>query len=607
MLLWSVLLNEFGERCCTSTTLDLQKAKRRVEHEGLSFLTITLPAFCKDFEKSLEEGKVDRDLFTGFQFRGGLPLFLGGFLDRVFDRGSGVLLQDPDIESIFAIRQLTLIFSKILLPCSPEREASAIAGYLQCEQEVRRADQDTSAEDLLGLQRISALLFRDVFTIMDQMVYNGDITGKHGPGATADKLKGNRKYDLREWPARLEKTFPFWENAIPNARYLYRYDLVSLLEPGQERPVKVTLVPKTLKTPRVIAIEPTAVQYMQQGIMEQLVKLLESDQTVSSMIGFSDQVPNQDLAREGSSNGLLATLDLSEASDRVSNQHVRVMLQRFPSFFEAVDATRSRKADVFGKVIRLAKFASMGSALCFPFEAMVFLTIIFKAIERRDNTQMTRKRIRSLRGQVRVYGDDIIVPVDYVPSVISELENFGFRVNTGKSFWNGKFRESCGKEYYDGHDVSIVKCRRQFPTSRTDVSEMISLVAMRNLLYLKGLWRTAGYLDEIVGPLLGNHYPMVSPGLTEWNEDSILSSSPLLGRVTFLEPLAERVHPDLQTPLVKGWQVVPKPPISPISGEGALLKSFLKRGDQPFADRRHLERQGRPQSVDIKLRWKTPY
>jgi len=607
MLLWSVLLEEFGERCCTSTTLDLKKARSRVKHEGLSFLTITLPAFCKDFEKSLEEGKVDRDLFTGFQWKGGLPLFLGGFLDRVFDRGSGVLLQDPDIDSIFAIRQLTLVFAKILLPCSEERNAGAIKGYLQCEQEVRRADQNTSAEDLLGLQRVSALLFRDVFTTMDKLVYDGDIKGKHGPGATADRLKGNQKYDLREWPQRLEKAFPFWEHAIPNARYLHRYDLVSLLEPGAERPVKVTLVPKTLKTPRVIAIEPTAVQYMQQGIMEKLVELLETDQTVSGMIGFTDQVPNQDLAREGSSQGLLATLDLSEASDRVSNQHVRVMLQRFPSFFEAVDATRSRKADVFGKIIRLAKFASMGSALCFPFEAMVFLTIIFKAIERSDNTPMTRKRIRSLAGQVRVYGDDIIVPVRYVPFVISELETFGFRVNAGKSFWNGKFRESCGKEFFDGHDVSIVRCRREFPVSRTDVPEMISLVAFRNLLYLKGLWRTAGYLDGIIGPLLDGHFPVVSPGLTEWNEESILSSSPLLGRVSFLEPMAERIHPDLHTPLVKGWQVLSKLPASTVSGEGALLKVFLKRGDQPFADRNHLERQGRPQSVNIKLRWKTPY
>lgn len=610
MLLWSVLLEEFGERCCTSTIRDRKTAAERFEHEGVSFLTITLPAFVKELEKALEEGKVAHDSFAGFRRRGGLPLFLGGFLERVFDRGTGRLLDNPDVESILAVRQLGLLCSKILLDCTEKRKADAINGYLKCEQEVRRADQDACAGDLEDFQRISALLFRDVFTAVDRKIYDGDITGKHGPGSTADKLLGNEKFDLTEWPARLESEFPYWEHGIPNVRYLYRYDRVSLLEPGAERPVKVTLVPKTLKTPRVIAIEPTAVQYMQQGIMEQLVEHLERDQTVRELIGFTRQSPNQVLACEGSLNGLLATLDLSEASDRVSNQHVRVMLQRWPSLFRAVDATRSRKADVPGHgVIRLAKFASMGSALCFPMEAMVFLSLIFLGIERELKRRLTRKDILSLRGQVRVYGDDLIVPVRYVPSVISALETFGFRVNAHKSFWNGKFRESCGKDYYDGHDVSVCRVRRVLPASRLDVREIISTVSLRNQLYLAGLWRTAKYLDGLLGPLLGE-YPVLYPDL-----DSIAftgkpgTGSPLLGRQSFVAgfgPL-RRIDPDLQVPLVRGYEIRSRSPISPISGEGALLKGFLKRGEQPFADRDHLERQGRPQSVNIKLRWRKPY
>lgn len=608
MLFWSVVLEEFGNRCCTSTSRDLQTASVRFEHEGLSFLTITLPAYAKDFEKSLELGRVDPSLFCGFRKRGGLPLFLGGFQDRVFDRGTGCLLQDPDVDSILAIRQLTLMFGKILLPCSEKRERGAISGFLQCEQDVKSADRNTPAADLDDLRRVSALLFRDVFTSIDMDVYNGNILGKHGPGSTADRLHGNAKYDLREWPSRLESEFPFWEHGIPNSRYLHRYDHVSLLEPGQERPVKVTLVPKTLKTPRVIAIEPTAVQYMQQGIMEKLVQYLESDQTLSGMIGITDQVPNQDLAREGSRDGLLATLDLSEASDRVSNQHVRVMLQRFPSLLRAVDATRSRKADVPGHgVIRLSKFASMGSALCFPFEAMTFLSLIFLGIEKELKHQLTRKEVVTFHGQVRVYGDDIIVPVRYVPSVISTLENFGFRVNAGKSFWNGKFRESCGKDYYDSHDVSVVRVRRIFPVSRIDAPEVVSLVALRNQLYYAGLWQSAGYLDRILEPLLV-HYPVLEP-----DTDAISftgkcgSGSPLLGRHSFLGFRTQAVCAKLQVPLVRGWQLKSNPPISKISGEGALLKWFLKRGDLPFADRDHLERQGRPKSSTLKLRWKTPY
>lgn len=616
MMLWLVLLDELGQRSNISTSRDGKTAAARFEHEGISFLTITLPAFCKDFERSLEEGKVADDLFAGFKRSGGLPRFLGGFLQLVFDRGSGCLVQTPDMDSILAIRQLTASFGKILLPCSDARKEGAIFKYLDCEREVRSADASTSEHDRNDLARISALLFRDVYTRVDSDVYQGNIMGRHGPGSTADKLTGNRKYDLTEWPVRLETEFPYGEFAVPSPRYNYLYQRVSLLEPGTERPVKVVLVPKTLKTPRVIAIEPTAIQFMQQGLMEKLVGYLERDRFLNGMIGFLDQSPNQALARRGSINKSLATLDLSEASDRVSNQHVTVMLQRFPSFLRAVDATRSRTADVPGHgVIPLAKFASMGSALCFPFEAMVFLSLIFLGIERelirkhKVRHQITRRDVSLLSSQVRVYGDDMIVPVDYVQSVIQTLEDFGFRVNTGKSFWNGKFRESCGREYYDGEDVSIVRVRRNLPTSLTDVQEIISTVSLRNQLYFAGLWKTAGYLDRILEPLLV-HYPVVAPDVRSISfTGKVQDGSPLLGRQSFLagsQPV-KRIDRNLHVPLVRGYQVVAKSPRSQISGEGALLKWFLKRGEQPFADRDHLERQGRPAAVRIKLRWKQPF
>jgi len=130
----------------------------------------------------------------------------------------------------------------------------------------------------------------------------------------------------------------------------------------------VIAVPKTMKTPRIIAVEPTAMQYMQQAISDNLVSNLEGRHfPYKWMIGFERQEPNQQMAKEGSLHGELATLDLSEASDRVSNQHVRRLTKGFPRVTEGIQACRSRKADVPGHgVIRLAKFASMGSALTFP-------------------------------------------------------------------------------------------------------------------------------------------------------------------------------------------------------------------------------------------------
>jgi hypothetical protein len=300
-------------------------------------------------------------------------------------------------------------------------------------------------------------LFEDVLIRMDRDVAKGELIPKHGPGSTADGLAGNAKYDQMEWTERLEEVFPYLDYALPNARYHTAVESVKFLTPEQERPVKVTLVPKTLSTPRIIAIEPTCMQYMQQAISLNLVQYLEDPNSFcSGFLGFYHQEPNQLMARTGSQEGSLATLDLSEASDRVHNDLVLELFRAYTNLSDGVQACRSRTAVVplVNEVIPLVKFASMGSALTFPIEAMVFLTLVMIGIEQAEARHLSDNEILSLKGKVRVYGDDIVVPVEYARSVNRVLGIFGFRVNEHKSFWTGKFRESCGKEYYDGHDVS---------------------------------------------------------------------------------------------------------------------------------------------------------
>ena len=590
MLLWQEVAAELATWCCTSTSLDFKTVQARVKHEGESFLTITLPNFCTDFQKGLAEGRVDHDQFQGFAFTGGLPRFLGGFLDLVFDRGTGLLLEDPNVDAIYSIRQLTLMFGKILLPCSDARKEAAIEGYLKCEQSVKSTDAARGPQETEDFHRIARLLWADLFSAVDNSIANHEIVPKHGPGATADRLKGNQKFNQTEWTDRLERVFPAGEFLLPSWRYLSNLDHIDWLEPGKERPVRVILVPKTLKTPRIIAVEPTAMQYAQQGLLEAFEKAISANDNARRLIRWTSNVPNQTLARRGSLTGKLATLDLSEASDRVSNQLVRKMFENHPHLGEAVDATRSRKADVPGHgEIRLAKFASMGSALCFPVESLVFMTVIFLGIERELRRRLSQSDVESLYGQVRTYGDDIIVPVRYVRSVVSELEAFGFRVNAGKSFWTGYFRESCGKDYYKGEDVSVVRVRRVLPTQQSDAQEIISVVSLRNQLYKRGLWRTTKYLDNLVERLIP--FPAVG------------ENSPILGKHNFTGYESGRMCSDLQIPLVKGMKVVSKLPVDKLEDAGALLKFFLKRSEEPFVDRNHLERYGRPESVDIKLRW----
>jgi hypothetical protein len=491
------------------------------------------------------------------------------------------------------------MFSKILLPCSDARTRGAMRDYVECEKEVRISDLERSQLNRADFKRVSDLLFRRLFSSMENHIYAGDIRPKHGPGATADKLSGNSKYLLSTWTDRLEEIFPAGEFLIPNWSYFDQYTDVDHLEPGAEMPVRVIPVPKTQKTPRVIAIEPTAMQYVQQGVLELFLETLRSRDhkgrrrfdSLHRFLGFDDQIPNQEMAKKGSLDGSLATLDLSEASDRVSNQLVRDLVSNFRYLHAAIDASRSRKADVPGQgIVRLAKFASMGSALTFPVEAMVFLTIIFIGIEKELNVPLDPKTITRFVGQVRVYGDDIIIPVEYVQSVVRELETFGFRVNTGKSFWTGGFRESCGRDYYSGEDVSVVRVRQLFPTQRQHATEVISIVSLRNQLYYAGYWATVKWLDEYITKVI-RHFPHVLP------------SSPVLGRHSFLGYQAERSDEFLHSPLVRGYVISAVPPSDELDGHGALLKFFLKRGEEPSADERHLRRAGRPHVVKIKLRW----
>jgi len=500
---------------------------------------------------------------------------------------------------------------KLELPCSDARVKAAFDAYIECENNVRENDATLTPELVCRFERMALLAWGDIFAAVDKTIYNGDIIPRHGPGATADRIKGNQKYEQYVWPQRLEKLFPSGEFLFPSWSHFCDHEgNVDIVDPGSEIPVRVITVPKTLKTPRIIAVEPLCMQYAQQGLLREIVSSISRHDTLGMLVGFLDQVPNQELAQKGSLAGALATLDLSEASDRVSNQLVDSMTRHFPWLNMALDATRSKHADVPGYgVIPLAKYASMGSALCFPIEAMVFLTIVLLGIEEKRKLPLTFKDIKSLVGQVRIYGDDIIVPVEYVHTVVDLLEAFGLKVNHDKSFWTGRFRESCGKEYYDGNDVSIVKLRRLLPTQPQHVQEIISLVSFRNQLYKAGWWETCGWLDNYIERLIP--FPVVA------------ETSPALGRISFLGYETQRECPHLHRPLVKAYRVRTKIPKSNLEGHGALLKYFLsaegadrdRRGSfdpleplfKPNADKNHLERAGRPDVVNIKLGWVPSY
>jgi hypothetical protein len=263
-------------------------------------------------------------------------------------------------------------------------------------------------------------------------------------------------------------------------------------------------------------------------------------------------------------------------------------------FLSVVLSTRTTAAELpSGERILLKKFATMGSALCFPMESMVFCTIVYMAIAKaRGEYLPSHETLKSLEGKVSVYGDDIIVPREYTQPVISLLETFGLKVNRSKSFSDSHFRESCGAEWYDWHDVSIVRTRKRLPDNRQHTDEIVSMVAMRNL-YANAYGHTAfvDALDDYIGGLIPFPYGFPeTPCLVRW---------PVLGtsQIDLSDP-AYVFKPDLQQLFVRGVAVKSRKRDDPLDGYGALIKALTT----PFQeDRDHLKRAGRP--VSAKLRY----
>lgn len=168
--IWYAMLEEIGMACSVSTSRDRETVARRVEAEGESFFTITLPAFEKDLIRSITDGEIPTDAFAGFSRRKignrqevvrGVPELFGGFLDLLFtsrevwldDRGSlqeeilpRPVLRPVDTSDQFmmdqwalackGLRQLLLLFSKEKNLCDQSKIDLAIQDYIKTDNEV---------------------------------------------------------------------------------------------------------------------------------------------------------------------------------------------------------------------------------------------------------------------------------------------------------------------------------------------------------------------------------------------------------------------------------------------------------------------------------------
>lgn len=216
-------------------------------------------------------------------------------------------------------------------------------------------------------------------------------------------------------------------------------------EEGPCQPVKVVpgnsilVVPKNYKTDRTIAKEPCMNMYIQKGIGRVIRNRLKS-----VGVNLDDQTANQRAAREGSLLNSLATIDLSMASDTVAYELVSFLLPN--EWWWALEQSRSPVGVLpSGEVIPYQKFSSMGNGYTFELESLIFWAI---------TQQVCCPNVNESDSRVLVYGDDIVVPSDKAAESLRRLWQAGFTPNESKTYIEGPYRESCGKHYYLGCDIT---------------------------------------------------------------------------------------------------------------------------------------------------------
>jgi hypothetical protein len=265
--------------------------------------------------------------------------------------------------------------------------------------------------------------------------------------------------------------------------------------------------------PRIISAEPQTMQFLQQGVARYMMATVEH---LCPYIRFRDQTVNAMLAKRGDE---VATLDMSDASDRVSRRIVR---QLFPNdWAELLFSLRSGFSKLpDGTVVPLRAFAPMGSALCFPVEAIVFAAVTVAVLCHIDGGSWFSKEKRKLVG---IYGDDIIVPRDAGEAVLAVLRATGFTPNVAKCCLNGFFRESCGAEWWRGDDVTVVRPRSLSPLYSPQ-DTYVSCAEMPMALHAKRLYET-GFLnaaqwlaDRCVFPVAIGDGPGYMPSGLNWKK-----------------------------------------------------------------------------------------
>jgi hypothetical protein len=594
---------------------DYKRLLSLVNTRGIQVFLRDLPNAGKHFDLCLSRGQLTKSgLPLTRPFKSGvvIPRLFKGLLLSVFD-DNGMLRVDPDKRSIFFLRQLYFAAKRFRIECSKSSTWSTVDDFFKIDQEVRpptsswnglepsfepcasvtlcdgsgsqlpRSSLYDKCDDLspvaVDASKYLAQWASDIVASKLGWFNPSEWRTKHGPGAVSDLDRSQSKYSLPNWSEVLEVSFPYADFAFSAYHYWAETSSSDACNSSYDElpAAKLIAVPKTITAPRLIASEPVSHQWCQQSILHFLTSSIVKT-PVRFSVNFHSQVPNAVLAMEASHTQSHATIDLSSASDRISCWLVERVFRRNPILLKAFRSVRTQFVTngidrESPSLYELRKFSTMGSALTFPVQTIIFSILAASCVHFIRGRKKTVKALERSFQEVRVYGDDIIVPTDCWLLTQAVLEDLGLKVNPNKTFGTGKFRESCGCDAYDGYDVTKVAVISMPEVSRP--GSIMSSVDTHNNFFMKELWESARYIKTTVMRLSRYRIPdvEVDSGEFGWYPDPL--SPVYLPKIRWNTELqrqeklvhsvkrqSDRVHTEQHTMVLQYFTEVCKPPIS---------------------------------------------
>lgn len=277
---------------------------------------------------------------------------------------------------------------------------------------------------------------------------------RHGPGTTYSSLVRNPtvadKFSEKPTLTRnavwhlADLVGTRWGDAI-SSRYISSYvDCVDVI-----RGDRFATAPKDALKDRAIVIGPSINTYFQLGVGACLRQRLRArcgwDLNTAADI-------HRKMAQVASVDGSFSTIDLSNASDSLCKNLVRILYTDAPigrekrSWFSIMNDLRTTHTFIDGGWRYLEKFSGMGNGYTFELETITFYAIVSVCLELKGHAGL-------LGHDCFVFGDDIIVPTDSAAFVVAALKFLGFEINQEKTFIDGSFKESCGGDFFAGTPV----------------------------------------------------------------------------------------------------------------------------------------------------------